>query len=261
MKRHNFIAFSAIIALMVISAYTIHFHNTQLSDNTSDWGAWGSYVSIGISILSITLIYVTYKEQQESNRISRFVDNYHVSLKTLSELFAKNNHSIKLIYNMVNQKFTNPLDDLSEYEQDNIKKLLGYFYDSAINHINNEKDEAFFYLFFTLNTIKSNNISNKEEQKRCITEISCIIPDYARILFLCWGCHNNYSVTSYYNLGLYRTRSIKNECLKNIVRFACTGIRPQKEETIEGDYNLDCDSPEDYQKTYKRLFNNKTKQQ
>ena len=47
---------------------------------------------------------------------------------------------------MVNQKFTNPLDDLSEYEQDNIKKLLGYFYDSAINHINNEKDEAFFVL-------------------------------------------------------------------------------------------------------------------
>ena len=59
------------VAIVLPIIYCYHFKGTSLSDNTSDWGAWGSYVGIGGSILSVSLIYITYKEQQESNRIGR----------------------------------------------------------------------------------------------------------------------------------------------------------------------------------------------
>lgn len=93
-KLRYLLTYCIAIAAILIIVYLIHFSHAPLSDNTSDWGAWGSYVNVGMSLISISLIYVTYQEQQKSNKIARFEEHYHVALKTASELFErkKGNH-------------------------------------------------------------------------------------------------------------------------------------------------------------------------
>jgi len=249
----------AITLLIII--YIYHFLGTPLSDNTSDWGAWGSYVNIGISLISIYLIYVTYKEQQESNRIGRFEEHYHVALKTLTELLENKKEIIVTAYNKVENHFRNPVDPLTGYNQVKIQMMLGYFYFSAVFDMRQECDEVFRYFFTALSSIQHNTLLEEKEKDKYFTEISCILPEYARVLFLCWGCYYRQDVTKFYKKGLYRMAIINNASLCNIIRFACTNARPPQEETNMDDIELDDYSNEEFQDTYDRLFNNKNKQQ
>lgn len=242
-------------------AYMIHFYGTPLSDNSSDWGAWGSYVATGISILSVSLIYVTYKEQRDSNRTGRFEQHYHVSLQTLTELFEKRKDIVNSIFQKVAKHFRNPFDPLTDYEQSKIQKMLGCYYSSAVVDIQEECDEIFRYLHSTLLYIQKETILSDQDKKRCITEISCLLPEEGRLLFLCWGCYLGLDVVKFYKSGLYHTSELNNSSLTNVVRFACTGIRPQKETVNLENIELEDFSSEEFQDTYKRLFNNKTKQQ
>lgn len=112
MKRYAFVLVGTAIAVVLIAFYAVHFYNAPLSDETSDWGAWGSYVGIGISILSVSLIYITYKEQQESNQIGRFEEHFHISLRTSMELFEKRKNVIDSIFTKVEKHFRNSFDPL-----------------------------------------------------------------------------------------------------------------------------------------------------
>lgn len=65
MKHYSLIILSVIIAIGLIAIYIANFYRTPLSDSTSDWGAWGNYVGIGISIISVSLLYITYTENRK----------------------------------------------------------------------------------------------------------------------------------------------------------------------------------------------------
>lgn len=257
MKRYGFIIISAIITFVLIVAYMIKFRNAPLSDNTSDWGAWGSYVATGISVLSIALLYITYKEQQESNRIGRFEEHYKISLQTLSEIFEKRKEQIDAVFQVVERHFRNTFDPLTDYEQSKVQTLLGYYYSSAVIDTQEECDEIFRYLYSTLIYINKDGVMSSQDKNQCITEMSCLLPEEGRLLFLCWGCHLGYDIGKFYKSGLYHTNKLSNSNIADVVRFACTGIRPHKEAVDIEDVELENYSPEEFQDTYKRLFNNK----
>ena len=89
------IFFAAIVFILIIAAYTICFYDTSLSDDTSDWGAFGSYVGMGISFLSVTLIFVTYNEQRQANRIGMFEQQMRFMFDRLSVLIERDNDGIE----------------------------------------------------------------------------------------------------------------------------------------------------------------------
>lgn len=261
MKRHCFIFICVIITLGLIMAYIINFHDAPLSDSTSDWGAWGSYVATGISILSVALLYITYNEQQKSNRIGRFEEHYHISLKTLVSLFEQKKDTTSKVYQLIENHFPNSLDPLTDYEQSEVQNILGYYYSSAVIDVQEECDEIFRYLHSTLLYIYNETILSDQDKKRYITEISCLLPEEGRLLFFCWGCRIGFDVGKFYQSGLYHTSKLNNSILTDVVRFACTGIRPQKGTINDENIELEDYSSEEFQDTYERLFNNKTKQQ
>lgn len=250
-----------IAVVLPIIIYSYHFKGTPLSDNTSDWGAWGSYVGIGVSILSVSLIYITYKEQQESNRIGRFEEHFHISLRTSMELFEKRKNVIDSIFSKVEKHFRNPFDSLMDYEQSKVQNLLGYYYSSAVIDCREECEEIFRYLFSFLLSIMNNNMLDDEEKESRFREFSCLFPENGRILFLCWGFCFKYETKQFYDFGLYETSIFTNTPLMDAVKFACIGKRQKKEEINVEDIELEDSSSEEFQDTYKRLFNNKTKQQ
>lgn len=261
MKHYSLIILSVIIAIGLIAIYIANFYRTPLSDSTSDWGAWGNYVGIGISIISVSLLYITYTEQKESNRIGRFEEHYHVGLKTLTELLENKKKIIETAYNKVENHFRNPFDPLTDYKQSNTRYILGYYYFSAVFDMKQECDEIFRYFFTILSSIQRSTILEDEEKNKYFTEVSCVLPEYARILFLCWGCYYKQNVTEYYKKGLYRMTIIKNTSLYNVIKFACTNIRPQRVKINREEIELEDYSNEEFQNTYNRLFNNKDQQQ
>lgn len=258
MKRYAFVIVGIAIAVILIAFYAVHFYNASLSDKTSDWGAWGSYVGIGISILSVSLIYITYKEQQESNRIGRFEEHFHISLRTSIELFEKRKNVIDSIFSKVENHFRNSFDPLTDYEQSKVQNILGYYYSSAVIDCREECEEIFRYLFSFLLSIKNNSkLDNKEKESR-FREISCLLPENGRILFLCWGFCSEHETKLFYNYGLYQTSCFSKSPIMDVVKFACIGKRPKKENINDEDIEFEDYSSEEFQTTYKRLFNNKT---
>lgn len=259
MKRYAFVLVGTAIAVVLIAFYAVHFYNAPLSDKTSDWGAWGSYVGIGVSILSVSLIYITYKEQQESNRIGRFEEHFHISLRTSIELFEKRKNVIDSIFSKVENHFRNPFDPLTDYEQSKVQKILGYYYSSAVIDSREECEEIFRYLFSFLLSIKNNSMFDKEEKESRFREISCLLPENGRILFLCWGFCSEHETKQFYTFGFYQTSIFNNTPLMNVVRFAYVGKRPKKEKINVENLEFEDYSSEEFQNTYERLFNNKTK--
>lgn len=261
MKQYAFFIVGIAIALTLIAFYAVHFYNVPLSDNTSDWGAWGSYIGIGVSILSVSLIYITYKEQQDSNRIGRFEEHFHISLKTLIELFEIRKNVIDSIFNKVKFHFRNPFDPLIDYEQSKVQTILKIYYSSAVMDCQEECEEIFQYLFSFLLSIKDNNMLDNKEKESRFREISCLLPENGRILFLCWGFSSEHETKQFYNYCFYQTSIFNNTALMNVVRFACIGKRPKEEKIDMQNIDLEDYSSEEFQDTYERLFNNKTKQQ
>lgn len=261
MKQYALVIVGIAIAVVLIAFYAVHFYNASLSDKTSDWGAWGSYVGIGVSILSVFLIYITYKEQQDCNRIGRFEEHFHISLRTSIELFEKRKNVIDYIFSKVENHFRNPFDSLMDYEQAKVQNILGYYYSSAVIDCREECEDIFRYLFFFLLSIQNNSMLDNKEKESRFREISCLLPENGRILFLCWGFCSEHETKLFYSYGLYQTSSFSKSPIMDVVKFACVGKRPKKENINVENLELEDYSSEEFQVTYERLFNNKNKQQ
>lgn len=100
-----------------------------------------------------------------------------------------------------------------------------------------------------------------EEKESRFREISCLLPENGRILFLCWGFCSEHETKQFYNNGLYQTSSFSKSPIIDVVKFACVGKRPKKEHIKVENLELEDYSSEEFQDTYERLFNNKTKLQ
>lgn len=75
--RHFIIVLIACAVILSVVFFVFQFHDNVFSDNISDWGSFGDYVGeIILSLISIFLLYKTYKEQQYTNVITRFESRF-----------------------------------------------------------------------------------------------------------------------------------------------------------------------------------------
>lgn len=118
-----------IIVLSAIGIFVYHFACSSFSNNVSDWGDFGSYMSWVIGLVSVFLVYITYNEQRRTNNISQF-ENSFWNLKKGIESFIDQmdfiNHiavSIKNHFNSTNGSSTNQRITHSEFIC-----LLGYYW-------------------------------------------------------------------------------------------------------------------------------------
>ena len=103
------------VTFVAIMTYVICFWGTEISKDTTDWGAFGNYLAVGVSILSIALIYITYREQRKTNEITRTEHHIAAMLNTVDTLSEKNQSRIESTYFNFLEHFKEPFHDLSEY--------------------------------------------------------------------------------------------------------------------------------------------------
>lgn len=253
---------SVIVATIILFPYILVFQGTPLSQSTIDWGAFGNYAGISISILSITLIYITYNEQKQSNRIARFEQHFNTMISTLSNFYERNSDIFEHTYERFCQHFVNQSYDLSKCEQSKTIIVCEYYYSSIFNDTSIDFNNIFHYVNITIDFINNNAITDNEKKCR-ITELICIIPESLRVLFLYWILQNKIDKKKYYyEVGIFYINGENNYFLKDIITFICTGNVPRRRDSeIIDSRNFEFEfkdySNEHFHDTYDRFFNNK----
>lgn len=258
MQQRKYIVFAWTIILISIIVYAFCFWGQSLSDETTDWGAFGNYVGIGIGLLSVTLIYVTYNEQRLSNRIDRFEHHLHIMFDTLSELAKKKEVEISDDYQRLLRHFTIPFYDISDYEEKKIGNVCTYYWSQIVYDKVDDYDQVFKYLHLAIRYIQEEQILQNEEKEGRIIELSCILPEAIRNLFFFWLIQNDSKMLSYcYSNRVFPSDEQNENLLSDIIHFVCTGQKPIKKNLVPinvEDIELEDYSNEPFDKTYIRLF-------
>ena len=265
-SNNKVLLIAGIVAMSVPIAYVANFFGYSLSDKSIDWGAFGSYMAIGVSVISISLIYITYKEQREANRITRFENHLETLLKTLNSLMGKDKLMIDDYYSRFCKHFSVPFYDLSKCQLDIEMDILQFYYNQIIYDDNNRDRFVYLlrYMNYSIEYIKLEKSISDEEKSFRLTEIAFIIPESIRIMFLVWAIENKpCSLEDFYKDGLFMLGDNCLPLLEDIIMHICTGHPPKcrELETINEDCEIDFDtkdySEEQFMDTYKRFQKNK----
>ncbi len=251
------------IAVVPLLFYAIIFIDEPISTSTSDWGAFGNYAAIGLSSLSITLIYLTYREQRKSNEITRVEQHVVTMTNTLVSLSEKYHERLDVLYNKFSEHFKVSFYNISDWNHTNVINVCTYYY--SIIATENYHDAEFNYLFryvqLCIDYILQEKSLTKDNKLLRLTEFSCILPESLRLLFLCWLLVNNHDrLGDYYKSTIFTLNETGSTLLKDIIIYACTGEQPALRQMphINPDNIILEDYPEEqFPDTYIRLYKNK----
>jgi|GEM_PF-1641235 hypothetical protein len=250
------------IAFVFLLIYAISFSGTPVSNQTSDWGAFGSYAAICVSSLSIALIYVTYREQRRTNEITRIEQHIMTMTNTLVVLSNKYHEKLEVFYDNFLEHFKDSSFETSDWNYDKIATICKYYYSTAID--DNHKED-FNYLFQYMQLcidyiLFERNLSTGTKHLR-ITEFACIFPESMRILLFCWSLNNNRpKIENYFKAGIFMLDETSPYLLKYIISYVCTKKQPTqmtRSSVKINDIVLEDYPNEHFSETYKRFYSNK----
>ena len=150
------VSFLGVLFIISILIFIYQWFGTSLSDNIADWGSFADYFcGIPLSIITIIIIIVTYKEQKDSNRTIRFESSFFClySSENLRETKV-----INQTYSKIKSHFDNVNDNL-ELNRNECVLLLSHYW-------NLHKEELSYKNLSTtlLYLIKTNLIAEKDKQ-------------------------------------------------------------------------------------------------
>lgn len=232
------------------------------SEKTSDWGAFGSYISIGISVLSVTLIYITYNEQRHSNEVERYEQHVKSMTDILFELVEKNSSTLNEHYQSILIHFKIPFFDISHYDKLKSEKVCSYYFSNIVSSDDCDCLHLFKYMLLLINVVKKNGSLKTEDKEGRIIELSCIVPVSFRTLYFFWLTYiKDYTLLEYcYQNRLFCLDNDDDSVLGEVIKLVCTGNKNKKSSSVTiYSYNIEIEdySKETFDETYKRLFNDK----
>lgn len=262
MKSRIIILFGVFSLLVTIIIYVLFFYDVTISDRTSDWGAFGGYLSIGISMLSVALIYITYNEQRYSNEIERYEQHLKSMIGILSELIEKKSTSLDRHTQLLSVHFMVPSYDISNYDKQKSENVCSYYFSDIVNTDDNDCVQLFKYMTLLINEIKNKDTLKTLEKEERMIELSCIIPTQFRLLYFFWLTYSkeHTSLEYCYRNRLFCLDNDDDTVLGEVIKLVCTGIKDKKSipVTIDTDnIELEDYSKETFDQTYNRLFNDK----
>jgi len=156
-------------AAIILGSFWLVFRDQDISDNISDWSYFGAYVGGCFSIVSVILIYLTFREQSKIAYQTRFESVFFDMLRTLRELKTK---EISGAFSDLQGKITLHFNSSFTPEDINIKEgkeTIAYYF-----QLHNEYDEIHHYFRFLYHVIMyvcKDNVLDYNEKERYIALI------------------------------------------------------------------------------------------
>ena len=258
------IIFTAVgIVIILLLLYFASFWGADVSKESSDWGAFGNYAAICVSILSIAFIYVTYREQRNTNDIARTEQHVAIMVNTIHSLSESKRTQLDSIYSKISEHFKEPFSSLSDYQYDRIVKVCIYYYSTIAEEDIYSLRYLIQYTHLSIDFIIHDKSLSKENKHLRLTELTYIIPESLRIILFLWLIHNrSRDLKEFYQYGIFSLDDNSYGFLEDIITYVCTTKcppdRPVQEINVE-DIILDDYPHELFSETYSRLNRKKNK--
>ena len=210
--------------IIIIIAYVIAFYGSSVSDKTSDWGAFGSYLDMGVGILSVALIYVTYKEQRQANRIGMFEQQMRFMFDKLSILLSNYSNGIEEEVKKIEKHFLSSFGGMEDYERAKVKYVCSYYFSQLTLDIIKKYDNVFIYLSTMINYIRNEKSINNDCVKSRMIELSCILSEYVRLYYFFWltSQRNDSGLLRICYMNNLFTKEDPNSFLSAVMCYVCT---------------------------------------
>lgn len=252
------IIFTALgIVIILLLFYFASFWGADVSKESSDWGAFGNYAAICVSILSIAFIYVTYREQRNTNETVRTEQHIAIMVNTILSLSEGKRVQLDSIYSKICGHFKEPFSSISDYQYDRIVKVCIYYYSTIAEEDLNSLKYLIQYMHLSINFIIHDKSLSKANKQLRLTELSCIIPESIRIILFFWMIQNkSRDLNEFYYYGIFSLNDNGYSFLEDIITYVCTTKcppdRPVQDVNVE-DIILDDYPHELFSETYSRL--------
>ena len=258
------IIFTAVgIVIILLLFYFASFWGADVSKESSDWGAFGNYAAVCVSVLSIAFIYVTYREQRNTNEIARTEQHVTTMINTILSLSEGKQSQLESIYTKICEHFKEPFYRISDYQYNKIVTVCTYYYSTIDKgHINSLK-YLIQYTHLSIDFIIHDKSLSKDNKQLRLTELSCIIPESIRIILFFWLIQNkSRDLKEFYLYGIFSLNDDNSGLLEDIITYVCTTKCPPDrpiQKTNDDDILLDDYSYELFSETYSRLNRKKNK--
>lgn len=261
-RKIIFTTFGIVIILLLF--YFASFWGANVSKESSDWGAFGNYAAICVSILSIAFIYVTYREQRNTNETVRTEQHIAIMVNTILTLSEGKRAQLDSIYSKICGHFKEPFSSISDYQYDRIVKVCIYYYSTIAEEDLNSLKYIIQYTHLSINFIIHDKSLSKANKQLRLTELSCIIPESIRIILFFWMIQNkSRDLNEFYYYGIFSLNDNGYSFLEDIISYVCTTKcppdRPVQDVNVE-DIILDDYPHELFSETYSRLNRKENKE-
>ena len=156
-------------AAIILGSFWLVFRDQDISDNISDWSYFGAYVGGCFGIISVVLIYLTFREQSKMAYKSQFESVLFEMLRTLREIKKEEiDNEFACIPGTVLEHFATPFNK-DDFNKDDAKMVLAYYFqlhatDDTIYHY-------FRYLYHIVQYICDDKILDSQMKNRYVTLI------------------------------------------------------------------------------------------
>ena len=190
--------FTVAILIIVILSYWINFASYSISNNTADWGQYGSYIGgvagVFLTLLSVILLIITLYFQNRNTTISQFESSFFELLRLHKEItnrisgtvdipiinesggdesnglkyFEKLSKKIKTEFDDNADKYLNKLTNLNEFnnklkDRTETQKRIDSFYNNLYQGRESELGHYFRSLYHLIKFVNDSSIGNKKK--------------------------------------------------------------------------------------------------
>lgn len=199
--------------LLVVGAlvpFVWKFWGWTVSDHLKDWSDFGTYVGFSVSLISVALVYVTYRGQKEMSYVMQFESIFFEWLKVHRDIYEK---SVGHICNLESE-FRTRLDNLESVDAQSVRTVAG------------EKGETrcilsyYRNLYHLLKYVDENRyLTRQEDTKRYFDIVQAQLSDEEIFVVLFLALQDEEEDLGELTERFNRLRFIKN------VYYPCEGLR------------------------------------
>ncbi|MDD4636845.1 MAG: putative phage abortive infection protein [Bacteroidales bacterium] len=159
------------IMIIAMGAFIANFKEQEISNSIGDWSSFGAYVGgvLGFisSLVSITLIYLTYKSQAEMSYKMKFEASFFELLGKQRDIYNENKE-FKVLCTMIENHFITEFGTFDETKENQIK-IIHYYYN--FHDSENNFNLHYFRLLHQIFKYTHNDKILSEEEKRKYIDI------------------------------------------------------------------------------------------
>ena len=181
------------MVVVVFIPYILVFARNGISHQTQDWSYLGSYIGGTLGIVSVFLLYITYREQRRTNHVDHFEKTLLYHVDNIVKLQEKNKETIRFISDKIVGLFfyLGEYEYNNEYNKEQAEKVIGYTYSNILlntKQLNRSFEDLCRYIEYSLFHIEKDNII--DDKIIFAQEINIVLSLELKVVLFCFTISN-----------------------------------------------------------------------